>query len=639
MTANIIPATPVTPPRPDGFALPPVRTRDMLLGSGPRLARDAFGPLVLFYVVWRLFGLYPGIVAATAAALGAMWWERRSERAGLMAKIALAIVLLQATVGLVTGSERLYLAQPVIISGAYGLAFLVSVAIRRPLAGVFAEETYPFPDFVRTSDTYRSAFSRISLVWGGYLIGRSALRLATLSGSTVEAFIVVNLVTGVPLTAALLGWSIWYGVRSFRRSEEWGDAIRFLESGLELPADPSVVAYNPFQPGFADDPYPHYREMQHHDPVHETPFGVVMVFGYDNVHAVLRSRQVSVDLANRTGPDPLAGTPLAEAGRGGLRNSSMLNRDAPDHTRLRRLVSKVFTPNAVAALRPRIQELVDEALDRAAERGRIDLISDLAFPLPFSVISEMLGMPVDQRDDVREWSSWLVRTLEPIPDPAEIPHIIAAGESMTALLAHVIEEKRQHPTDDLLSALIAAEDHGDMLSNDELGDQVGLLYIAGHETTVNLIGNGVLALLRHPDQLTRLRDDPSLDQNAIEELLRFDPPVQSSRRIALADLDLGGRTIERGRFIGLSLAAANRDPSRFGDTADRLDVARPNAGDHVSFGGGIHHCLGAALARLEAQVAITTLIRRFPDLALAGEPEWNGRLTLRGMTRCDLTLR
>lgn len=219
----------------EGFTLPPVRTRDLLLGSGPRMARDAFGPMLAFYVGWRLFGLVTGIAVSTAVSLVALRSEQRQGRRGLMARIALAFVLLQAVVGLVTGSEQLYLAQPVLVSGSYGLAFLGSVAIRRPLTAAFAEEMYPFPEEVRQSVTYRRAFGRISLVWGIYLLGRSALRLATLADSSVEAFLVVNLITGVPVTAFLLGWSVWYAVRFFRRSEEWGEAIRYLDS-LAVPA-------------------------------------------------------------------------------------------------------------------------------------------------------------------------------------------------------------------------------------------------------------------------------------------------------------------------------------------------------------------------------------------------------------------
>lgn len=227
----------VLPTVPDeSFTMPPVTTRDLLLGSGPRLARDAFGPMLAFYVGWRAMGLVAGITIATMASLAALWSEQRQGRRGLMARVGLVFVVIQAAVGLVTGSEQLYLAQPVLVSGLYGLAFLGSIVIRRPLTAAFAEEMYPFPDFVRESETYRRAFSNISLVWGVYLLGRTVLRLATLADSSVEAFMVVNLVTGAPVTAFLLSWSVWYGVRYFRRSDEWGDAIRYLESLATEPA-------------------------------------------------------------------------------------------------------------------------------------------------------------------------------------------------------------------------------------------------------------------------------------------------------------------------------------------------------------------------------------------------------------------
>jgi intracellular septation protein A len=226
----------------DTFTVPPVQTRDLLLGSGPRMARDAFGPMLAFYVGWRLFGLVAGILVATIVAVAALWSEQQQGRRGLMARIGLGFIVIQAAVGLVSGSEQLYLAQPVLVSGLYGVAFLGSVVIRRPLTAAFAEEMYPFPDFVRESDTYRRAFSNISLVWGVYLLGRTALRLATLADSSVEAFMVVNFVTGVPVTAFLLSWSVWYAVRYFRRSEEWGEAIRYLDSlAAEGPA-PAVGA-------------------------------------------------------------------------------------------------------------------------------------------------------------------------------------------------------------------------------------------------------------------------------------------------------------------------------------------------------------------------------------------------------------
>ena len=225
------------------FEIPPVRTRDILLGSGPRFARDAMGPMLAFYVGWRLVGLVAGIVLATVAAAAASEWERRHDRSGLMARIGLLLALHQAVIGLTSGSERLYLAQPVIVNGLYGLAFVGSVALRRPLAGAFADEMYPFPDFVRSSETFRRVFSRVSLMWGAYLLARSALRLATLQNASVEAFLGVNFLTGMPLTALLLAVSIWYGVRGFRNSEEWGPAIHAMEeAGYDITAVAPAVA-------------------------------------------------------------------------------------------------------------------------------------------------------------------------------------------------------------------------------------------------------------------------------------------------------------------------------------------------------------------------------------------------------------
>src|SRR5438105_1773998 len=222
-----------------------------------------------------------------------------------------------------------------------------------------------------------------------------------------------------------------------------------------------------------------------------------------------------------------------------LGTRAMLNRDPPDHTRLRKLVSKAFTPRRIESLRPRVQDLVDESLDRAAEAGQIELMSDYAFALPFAVISEMLGMPPTDGEKLREWSGILVRSLEPIVDPALMLAIRDTGEKMRALITDVIKWKREHLSDDLLSGLIAAEENGDMLSDEELLEQVMLLYIAGHETTVNLIGNGTLALLRNRDQLAKLRADRSLDAGAIEEFLRYDAPVQMSRRITLKEVEVG----------------------------------------------------------------------------------------------------
>jgi cytochrome P450 len=398
------------------------------------------------------------------------------------------------------------------------------------------------------------------------------------------------------------------------------------------------VIFNPFEAGFFDDPYRQYAALREHDPVHRSPLEVWVLFRYDDIVRVLRDPSLSVQIDNAA---PTARTRMfAEQAPGEVERGShaILNIDPPDHTRLRRLVSKAFTPKMVQELRPRIQELVDDAFDAMAARGQADVIGDLAFPLPFTVISEMLGMPDGNRDEVRGWSHTLTKTLDPILSPEEIEASLAAANKMMAHIEDVLAWKREHPADDLLSGLLAAEDEGDRLSQVELLDQVILLYIAGHETTVNLIGNATLALLRHPDQLAQLRSDPELDAGAVEELLRYDSPVQFSRRITTADLDVDGTTIPAGTFTLTCLGSANHDEARWGPTADELDITRPDAGQHMSFGNGIHHCLGSSLARIEAQVAIGSLVRRFPDLELAGEPERNGRVVLRGLESLPVAL-
>jgi cytochrome P450 len=399
------------------------------------------------------------------------------------------------------------------------------------------------------------------------------------------------------------------------------------------------VAYNPFEPGHSDDPYPQYRKLREADPVHASPLGVWLLFAYDDIHRLLRDPALSVE-ERHAHPTPLSELADSVRGddedeRGGL---AMLNRDPPDHTRLRRLVSKAFTPRTIQQLRPRIQALVDTALGEAERQGGIELIGQYAFTLPFAVITELLGMPDTDTDQLREWSGTLVRGLEPVVDPDTLRAVDAAGDNMHGLIVEAIAGKRRSPADDLLSALIAAEENGDVLSDDELAEQVMLLYVAGHETTVNLIGNGVLALLRHPDQLAALRDDPALITSAVDELLRYDSPVQMSRRVTLVETTVGGRTIEPGAFVVLGLASANRDPAHFGVDADRLDLARARAGEHLSFGGGHHYCLGASLARLEGQIAIGSLVQRFGRIEATAEPVWNGRINLRGLERLPLTL-
>jgi cytochrome P450 len=360
------------------------------------------------------------------------------------------------------------------------------------------------------------------------------------------------------------------------------------------------------------------------------PLGFWTLSHYADVTELLRSKN-SVENRNM---GPSVFRDLVEATTGGQPTRalglSMLDRDPPDHTRLRKLVTKVFTVRAVSALEPRVAELVDAALDRLGEAGGGDAIEALAYPLPFTVICELLGMPQTDHGALRELAAILVGSLEPVIDPARLAQIDRAGKEIAERIGAAIADKRRQPGEDLLTALINAESDGDKLTDDELVAQVTLLYVAGHETTVNLIANGTLALLRNPDQARLMRERPDLDVNAVDELLRYDSPVQMSRRITLAPYEVAGQLIPAGAFVQAGLASANRDEDFWGPDAGELRLDRANAKAHLSFGGGPHHCLGAALARLEGRVAITRLIRRFPDLELDGEVAWNGRLNLRG---------
>jgi cytochrome P450 len=390
------------------------------------------------------------------------------------------------------------------------------------------------------------------------------------------------------------------------------------------------IFFNPLQDGFVENPWVHLAEMRQKEPVHPLIIGGWSLFRYDDVFTVLRDPSLSVDDRNAD---------FGELSRGDLmeefadfeESSSILGLDPPDHTRLRRLVSKAFTPRTIEALRPRIQELVDQALDLMEAAREADVVGGLAFALPFDVISEMLGMPDADKDQIRDWSGAIVKTLDPILSPEEIKAALDANAKLSSHLDQVIEWKHKNPGDDLLTALIEAEEDGERLTAKELSDQVALLFIAGHETTVNLIGTGIAEMLRHPEQLEELRHDPTLDVGAIDELLRYISPVQFSRRIAVTDLQIGGREIPARSFMQTWLASANRDPEKFGDTANELDIRRADAGQHVSFGSGIHYCLGASLAKLEGQVAIGGFVRRFPDAKIVGDPTWNGRMNLRGL--------
>jgi len=393
--------------------------------------------------------------------------------------------------------------------------------------------------------------------------------------------------------------------------------------------------FDPRLPEFHANPYPFYHALREKDPVHQSPMGFWVLTRYDDVVTSLRDP--------RYGRDGFA--PLIEATYGpetakGNLPRSMLMRDPPDHTRLRALVNKAFTPRVIEGMRAHIQAVVDRLLDKVQGARSMDVIDDLAYPLPVTVICEMLGVPLDDQDAIKGWSSDIARSLDAIglmADPDIVARGVAARRNLTEYFRRLLPERRQHPKADLLSLLIAVEEQGDKLNEGELLAMCLLLFIAGHETTVNLIGNGTLALLEHPDQMARFNDDPALIPSAIEELLRYDSPVQWTARITTASVELGGREIPSGSMIIAAIGAANRDPSHFSDP-DRLDIARAD-NRHVSFGFGIHFCLGAPLARVEGQIALGTLLRRMPDLALqtGATLDWRESSALRGLKGLPVT--
>ena len=388
----------------------------------------------------------------------------------------------------------------------------------------------------------------------------------------------------------------------------------------------SGVGYNPLSAATAQDPYPAYAKLRARDPVHRSRLLQAWVFTrYADVDAILRDhRRFSSDPRKRAASStPRASLPRAE-------EPSMLFLDPPDHTRLRALVNQAFTPRAVAALEPHIRELMTTLLDAVDDPSAFDLMEAVAKPLPVIVIAEMLGIPPEDRAQFAVWSDQRARILEPTLTPEERETAEAAMRALDAYLMPIISARRADPQDDIISALAQAEEEGDRLTEREVLIMLRLLLVAGNETTTNLIGNGTLALLRHPDQLAALRGDPALIPSAVEELLRFDSPVQVDLRSALDDCDVNGFALRRGDNVVMLLGAANRDPDRF-PAPDRLDVARREQ-NHLAFGRGIHHCLGAPLARLEGRVVLETLLERFGSLRLLDDrPVFRNSVVLRGL--------
>ncbi len=394
---------------------------------------------------------------------------------------------------------------------------------------------------------------------------------------------------------------------------------------LRILTDPEVIP----------DPYPLYHELRAADPVYKPSFADTWILTrYADSRAVLRDSARFGNREDESGPGRVVpGAPPVERDP---EARSMLFMNPPDHTRLRNLVSRAFTPRRVEALRPRVVELADELLDVVAEEGTVNLVDALAFPLPANVISELVGVPRSERDWLRPLVADLTATLEPNPSPEDMARAQASGTKVREFVASLVQQRRREPRDDLLSGLIQASDGEDRLSEAEVITTTLLIYAAGFETTTNLIGNMVHTLLDHPDQLARLRDDRGLVPSGVEEVLRFQTPVQIDGRFVFEDVEIDGRRIAAGESVLTLLGAANRDPASAEDP-DRFDVGRGDI-PILSFGSGIHYCLGASLARLEGQVVLERLLERFGTWERAGEMSWKPRLTLRGPAHLPVRL-
>lgn len=382
--------------------------------------------------------------------------------------------------------------------------------------------------------------------------------------------------------------------------------------------DDPWLGVNPVDPAFRSDPHPLLRRLREYDPVNETPIGLFRLTRYDDVVRMIREVPSGVRMAD--------GSIFAEIPVEGGPSEFLLRQDPPDHTRLRKLVSHAFRPRSVERLRTRVETLVGELLDRAAGNGAMDVVADLALPVPATVICEMMAVPVADRDLFTEWTAAATHLLAGmLAAPDVVERGLRGVASLRGYFEDLVAERRRRLGDDVLSDLIRAEDGGDRLSHSELlSNSIGLL-IAGFETTIGLIGNGIRALLLHPDQLDLLRREPGLIDGAVEECLRFEGPIVLTIRVTREETRFGDRIIPANRPVMCLLAAANRDPARFPDP-DRFDIGRAD-NEHLAFGGGAHFCLGAHLARMEAREAIGGLVRRFPRLELeGGEPEWGASL-------------
>ena len=395
---------------------------------------------------------------------------------------------------------------------------------------------------------------------------------------------------------------------------------------------PADLGFDPWSPAFIEDPYPVFQAMREHHPVlFDERTGQWLITRHADVNRLLRDRRLGrsylhvathEDMGRRA--PPAWHEPFTT-----LNGNGMLDREPPDHTRLRRLVLEAFTPRTVERMRDRVQAIVDGLLDGLDGAAEVDLIEAYIEPLPVTVIAELLGIPEADRHLLRPWSRDICLMYELDPPDASARKAIAASVAFSAYLRDLAAERRAAPRDDLISALVAAVLDGDRLTEDELIGTCVLLLNAGHEASVNGAANGWWSLFRHPAELARLRDEPDLAETAIDELLRFDTPLALFERYVLEDIEVAGAAIPRGAEVALQFASANRDPAAFAEP-DRLDLARdPNP--HVSFGAGIHFCLGAPLARMELRIAFASMLRRYPDLELVDAPRWKPTYVLRGL--------
>ena len=387
------------------------------------------------------------------------------------------------------------------------------------------------------------------------------------------------------------------------------------------------MEYNPFDPETRRDPYPSYAHLRAEHPVYRIEgLGAYTISRYDDVLFALNH------------PELLSSTGITETR---IRDENepttmLIFSDPPDHTRLRNLVNRGFTPKMVADLEPRIRQVTNELIDRIEVAGETDLIADLAMPLPVTIIAEILGVDPDHKDDFKRWSDWIVLDFGGQVAEEDKERQQQDMDAFRSYFEEIVALRRAAPKDDLISALVRAEEEQGALTSDELLAFIVLLLVAGNETTTNLIGNAIIALLDHPDQLAKLRAAPSLVPNAVEEALRYDAPVQFLLRRATRDVELAGATIAEGSFVSVIFASANRDERRYPD-AERFDVTRDAQG-HLAFGHGIHFCLGAPLARLEGRIALEALLSRLPDLARNGrDVELVDAFFLRGPKRLPLT--